>query len=190
MTQPKGDVRACSSSSGARGERARAAEEPAGGGGIPLVGHAVRQARRAVDSIGGGPHAVVCTTDDPDIADCAREWGAEVPFLLVPAGLATGTATSVDVAVHALEVLEAAGRGFRVLVLVQPTSPLTLSSDLAAAVARFDADPDHGPVAAVTPTHPAAWHVSGPPGPRTRRGPSRPRAVRRVLRDRTGRAPP
>lgn len=165
MTQPKGDGQGVLFLVPARGGSVRVPrknlQEVAG---IPLVGHAVRQARRAVDSIGGGPHAVVCTTDDPDIADCAREWGAEVPFLR-PAGLATGTATSVDVAVHALEVLEAAGRGFRVLVLVQPTSPLTLSSDLAAAVARFDADPDHAPVAAVTPTHPAAWHVSGPPGP-------------------------
>ena len=132
--------------------------------GIPLVGHAVRQARVAANAIPGGPHAVVCSTDDPEIAACARDWGAEVPFDR-PASLATADTVSVDVAVHALDTLAAAGRTYRALVLVQPTSPLTIPADLVAAVARFDGDPDHAPMASVTPTHPAAWHVAGTPGP-------------------------
>ena len=130
--------------------------------GIPLVGHAVRQSQLAVTAIPGGPHAVVCSTDDPEIAACARVWGAEVPFER-PASLATADTGSVDVAVHALDALATAGRTYRALVLVQPTSPLTIPADLVAAVARFDGDPDHAPLASVTPSHPAAWHVAGTP---------------------------
>jgi N,N'-diacetyllegionaminate synthase len=132
--------------------------------GIPLVGHAVRQARLAATAIPGGPHAVVCSTDDPEIAACARDWGAEVPFER-PAPLASDAAGSLDVALHALDALAAAGRTYRALVLVQPTSPLTVPADLVAALARFDGDADHAPLASVTPTHPAAWHVAGSPGP-------------------------
>ena len=137
--------------------------------GIPLVGHAVRQARLAAPAIPDGPHAVVCSTDDPELAACAREWGAEVPFLRPPE-LATSDATSVAVVLHALETLAGSGRTFRAVVLVQPTSPLTAASDLAAAVARFDQDPEHAPLASVTPTHPATWHVAGAPGPARARG--------------------
>jgi N,N'-diacetyllegionaminate synthase len=131
--------------------------------GIPLVGHAVRQARTARTSIPDGPHAVVCSTDDPAIAAVARDWGAEV--LDRPAALATSDSGSVDVALHALDTLAAAGRTFRAIVLVQPTSPLTRPADIVTAVARFDGDVEHASLASVTPTHPAAWHVAGPPGP-------------------------
>ncbi len=126
--------------------------------GIPLVARAVRVSRLAAEAVPRGPHAVVCSTDDAEIARVAEAWGAEVPFRR-PAPLADAAATSVDVALHALGVLEAAGRTFRALVLVQPTSPLTDPGDLAAAVARFDAI--HRPVVAVTGGHPAAFHVTG-----------------------------
>jgi len=126
--------------------------------GIPLVGRAVRAARLAAEAVPGGPHAVVCSTDDPEIAAAAADWGAEVPFTRPP-GLATATATSADAAIHALDWLAAAGRTFRALVLVQPTSPLTDPADLVAAVARFDAD--GMPVVAVTASHPASFHVTG-----------------------------
>ncbi len=132
--------------------------------GIPLVAGAVRLARRAARLAPGGPHAIVCTTDDETIAGIARAWGAEVPFTR-PASLADSTADSVDVALHAINALQAAGRRFRALVLLQPTSPLTAPADVLAAIARFD--DDDRPVASVTRAHPAAWHAAGPPGPLT-----------------------
>ncbi len=125
--------------------------------GIPLVARAVRAARLAAAAVPGGPHAVVCSTDDPAIAETARVWGAEVPFVR-PAEIADATATSVDVALHALDALAAAGRSFRALVLVQCTSPLTEPADLVAAVAAFDVD--GRAVVAVTATHPASFHVT------------------------------
>ncbi len=126
--------------------------------GIPLVARAIRTARLAANLVPGGPHAVVCSTDDPVIAAVAADWGAEVPFLR-PVELSDERAASGDVALHALDVLEAVGRVFRALVLVQPTSPLTEPGDLRDAVARFDGGRGRRAVVAVTPSHPASWHT-------------------------------
>ena len=123
--------------------------------GIPLVGWAVRAARIAAESLAGGPHEVVCSTDDESIATAAAAWGAESPSLR-PAELATDDATSVDVAIHALDELEARGHAFRAVVLVQPTSPLMDPADLRRAIDEFDAD--GAPVTSVVESHPAAWH--------------------------------
>lgn len=123
--------------------------------GVPLVGWAVRIARQAAAAVPGGPHATVCSTDDPTIAAAAAAWGAEIPFLR-PTGLATDDASSADVALHALDALAAAGRHFRALVLVQPTSPLSDPAAVADAVARFDLA--GAPVVAVVESHPASWH--------------------------------
>ncbi len=123
--------------------------------GIPLVAGAVWLARRAAAGIPGGPHAVVCSTDDPAIAEVAAAWHAEVPFLR-PVAIADERASSIDVALHALDRLAADGRRFRALVLLQPTSPLTDPADVRAAVARFDTT-GLG-IASVTSAHPAAWH--------------------------------
>jgi sialic acid synthase SpsE/CMP-N-acetylneuraminic acid synthetase len=125
--------------------------------GIPLVAHGVRIARAAAARTPGGPHAVVCSTDDPAIAAVARAWHAEIPFER-PAALAGPDASSVDVALHALETLATRGRRFRALVLVQPTSPLADPADVAAAVAALDAD--GAPVTSVVAAHPASWHVA------------------------------
>jgi len=131
--------------------------------GIPLVGRAVRTARLAAARIDGGPHAVVCSTDDPAIAAAAAAWGAEV--LARPEQLATAGATSVDVALHALDALGARGATFRAIVLVQPTSPLTDPADLVEAVRLFDAGEGRS-VVGITTSHPASWHLDadGEPG--------------------------
>ena len=91
--------------------------------GIPLVAHGIRIARLAAARVPGGPHAIVCSTDDGAIAEVARTWHAEVPFER-PAALAGPTASSADVALHALAELAARGRRFRAVALIQPTAPL------------------------------------------------------------------
>ena len=121
-------------------------------GGIPLVGRAARTARRAAATIAGG-HAVVCSTDDPAISEAAATWGADV--LQRPAHLATAEATSVEVAVHALETFDA--DAFETIVLLQPTSPLTDPADVVAAVARHRAT-GGASIVSVAPSHPASWH--------------------------------
>ncbi|MEA2518229.1 MAG: hypothetical protein QOF49_309, partial [Chloroflexota bacterium] len=130
--------------------------------GMPLVGNAARIARLAAARIPDGPHAIVVSTDDPEIAAEAAAWHAEP--LDRPARLATDEATSADAARHALDVLAAGGRRFRAVVLVQPTSPLTDPRDIVRAVEALDAGRAPRAVS-VTRSHPAAWHVEPLAGP-------------------------
>jgi N-acetylneuraminate synthase/N,N'-diacetyllegionaminate synthase len=106
----------------------------------------------------------VCSTDDPAIAMAAKAWGAEV--IDRPAALATAVATSVDVALHALDAVGEAGAAgkFETLVLVQPTSPLVEPADIIAVVERHRGARG-APVTIVAKSHPAAWHRGmGPAG--------------------------
>ena len=73
---------------------------------------------------------VTCvSTDDPDIAASAKASGAEVPFFR-PASLATDTAGSAEVLLHAIDNYRAAGNDFHYAILLQPTSPLRISADI------------------------------------------------------------
>ncbi len=118
--------------------------------GIPLVAWAGRIAGAAATP----GDVVVCSTEDQEIATAARTWGIRV--LTRPDALATDTATSVEVAVHALDAMAADGEPIDLLALVQPTSPLTDPADLRAAV---DLARETGrSVASVTTSHPATWH--------------------------------
>lgn len=105
-------------------------------------------AARALDS----RSRVVCSTDDPEIAEAAREWGAEIPFVR-PVDLASDSARSIDVALHALEMT---GGDFDAIVLLQPTSPLTQVDDVLGAI-RLQQE-SGVPVVSVCPAeHPAEW---------------------------------
>lgn len=88
--------------------------------GKPLLQWSIEAARasRCVDQ-------VVVSTEDPEIADIAVACGAEVPFLR-PAHLATDEASGIDVVLHALDELPLVND----VLLLQPTSPLRLSSDI------------------------------------------------------------
>ena len=65
----------------------------------------------------------VVSTDDPKIADLAKQYGADVPFMR-PSAYATDTAKSIDVALHAITECSAIyGECYDFFVLLQPTSP-------------------------------------------------------------------
>lgn len=65
---------------------------------------------------------ILVSTDDPAIAEVAREAGAQVPWLR-PFEIATDTASSEDVALHALDWYEGENGDVDGLLLLQPTSP-------------------------------------------------------------------
>lgn len=113
--------------------------------GKPLLAHAIECARRvsAIDR-------VVVSTESENVAETAREWGAEVPFLR-PAHLAEDTTPMLDVVIHALETLAAEGWAADVIALLQPTAPFRRPEDLAAALAVLEADPEADSIVAVEP---------------------------------------
>jgi CMP-N,N'-diacetyllegionaminic acid synthase len=65
---------------------------------------------------------ILTSTDDPEIARIAERAGAWVPWLR-PAELATDTAASFDVCVHAVDWYEGQKGSIDGVLLLQPTSP-------------------------------------------------------------------
>ncbi len=87
------------------------------------------------------------STDDPEIAAIAREWGAEVVDR--PAELAGDTASSESALLHSLDVLRGHGIEARVLVFLQATSPFIDPADLDDAIGRVVEGPEDVVFAAV-----------------------------------------
>ena len=91
---------------------------------------------------------VLVSTDDPITADICQKAGAYVPWLR-PAELATDTATSVDVALHALDCYESEIGPVDGLLLLQPTSPFRSVSTIQAGIRLFE-EKDHRTVVGVS----------------------------------------
>jgi N-acylneuraminate cytidylyltransferase len=88
-------------------------------GGIPLLAYSIEAGLRArlVDR-------VIVSTDDEEIADIARAWGADVPFLRPPA-IAGDLTPDLPVFQHAIGWLERNAGGLpEIIVQLRPTSPL------------------------------------------------------------------
>ena len=73
---------------------------------------------------------VVVSTDDPEIAKIARQYGAESPFTR-PIDLALDDTPSIDVVVHTIRWVEE-HENYRpdFMMLLQPTSPLCITEDI------------------------------------------------------------
>ena len=105
---------------------------------IPARGGSKSVPRKNLLQVAGKPliaysigHALECTkitrtivsTDDDEIADVARRFGAEVPFRR-PAEAATDTATDLQVFRHALLFLQEQGYTPELVVHLRPTGPV------------------------------------------------------------------
>lgn len=76
---------------------------------------------------------VIVSTDDQEIADIAQSCGANVPFIR-PSEHATDKALQIDAILHAINILEAGGKIYDYVVLLQPTCPMRTSSDVDTAI--------------------------------------------------------
>lgn len=115
-------------------------------GGIPLIAHTIRAA------LNSHVERVIVTTDDDEIADVAREWGAEVPFKRPPE-LSNDQATSLSVLIHALEYMETMEK-YPVdhVVYLQPTSPFRNAGHIDESLQRYR-DLDKISLISVTDVH-------------------------------------
>jgi len=101
--------------------------------GQPIIGYSIRAALQS----GCFDHVVV-STDDSEITDCARSFGAETPFVR-PAHLADDHATTRAVVNHAIEACaKAFGSTPNLVCCLYPTAPFVRSNDLAAALAQLE----------------------------------------------------
>ncbi len=99
--------------------------------GISLLGRAIQRilAREFVDRI-------CVSTEDEEVADEARKFGVEVPFMR-PSHLARDPAGVVEVALHALDWFEAKGETFETLIILLPTSPFCQVADIEGAIRTY-----------------------------------------------------
>lgn len=128
-------------------------------GGMPLIAYTILAAKKSkyVDRI-------VISTDSERIKETALQYGGDVPFLR-PDALASDTATTLEVVIHAIDSLEKEGDRYDILLLLQPTSPLRDSVDIDGALDLFARAGGKG-VASVSPVadHPILMRTMGEDG--------------------------
>jgi CMP-N-acetylneuraminic acid synthetase len=102
--------------------------------GKPLIAYSIIPAINIMKK--GIVDKVIVSTDSDEIADVAREWGAEVPFLR-PEEISGDKAKSVEFMAHALNFYSKMGIEYDAVLLLQPTSPLRDENDLEKAVTLY-----------------------------------------------------
>jgi N-acylneuraminate cytidylyltransferase len=121
--------------------------------GLPLIAHSVRAAALT-------PEVTRCvvTTDSAEIADVVRAHGGEAPFLR-PVELAADDTPMAPVVRHALEWVERdEGTAYDAVLLLDPTSPARVPSQLAEAVRRLATTPTlDGVISVSEPTFNPVW---------------------------------
>lgn len=84
---------------------------------------------------------ICVSTDDIKIREVVERYGISVPFLR-PEHLATDTASTADVLLHALQFYHEKGKDYDIILLLQPTSPFRQASHIGEALALFREDID------------------------------------------------
>lgn len=130
--------------------------------GKPLVAWTIDQALEAKQALAGDFEMdVIVSTDDVELAEIAREYGAEVPFMR-PAELAQDTTATEPVIEHAIEFMTQEGRRPDAVMLLQATSPVRLPGTLEKAIRQF-ASSDSDSMVGVIPIGPFIWAATEPP---------------------------
>ena len=104
--------------------------------GKPLIYYTIDQAREIV-----GDDDICVSTDDPDIIKCVEDYGLKVPFVR-PVELATDTAGTYEVLLHALSFYEKQGRHYDAVLLLQNTSPFRNAEQIKEALKLYTPDVD------------------------------------------------
>ncbi len=113
--------------------------------GKPLISWTIEQALacRAVDR-------VVVSTDSEEIAEVAKKYGAEVPFLR-PVEMAGDDSPRMDAVFHALDFFEQNGERYDCLALLECTSPLRDAEDIESALQKLVATEGAESIVSVAP---------------------------------------
>jgi len=122
-------------------------------GDYPLMAYRIKSALSV-----SSPNDVWVSTDSEEYAEIARVFGATVPFLR-PKELATETATSADVVLHAINEAEKRGLRYDVLGLLEPTSPYINFSQLTDAAQQLLGDDEAENIVAVRESRPNSYFV-------------------------------
>ena len=99
--------------------------------GVPLLVWAARAAQQSnLDKI-------ILSTEDEEIAEIAREWGIDVPFLR-PKSLSHDYVSPDEVVVHALDkLIEQSSKKYEYVALIQPTAPFIMPGSINACLKQI-----------------------------------------------------
>ncbi len=100
--------------------------------GKPLIHYTIDEAREIV-----GDEDICVSTDDSEIIKCVEGYGLKVPFVR-PEELATDTAGTYEVLLHALSFYEKQGRHYDAVLLLQNTSPFRKAEQIKEALERYN----------------------------------------------------
>jgi CMP-N,N'-diacetyllegionaminic acid synthase len=115
----------------------------------PLIAYSIEAALSAAAQIGDSE--VVVSTDSESIAKIAKDFGAKVPFIR-PEELSNDTAASIDVMLHALQIMEQEHQQFEHICMVEPTSPQRDGQDLYQAYLKLIHEPEAESIVGVSKT--------------------------------------
>jgi CMP-N-acetylneuraminic acid synthetase len=101
--------------------------------GKPLVAYTVEYLKNW-----GKANSIICSTDSEEIAEIAKKYGAEVPFIR-PKELASDHASKLDVLKHAVKFCEKKKNiKYDTIVDLDPTAPLRKKKYLEEAIDKFE----------------------------------------------------
>ncbi len=122
--------------------------------GLPLIAHTLLFAKLCPEI-----DRLVVTTESEEIIEVARRYGADVPFVR-PSELARDDTPLWPVLQHALGAVEKdEGQLYDFLLLLDPTSPARLPSDVSGALARLLHEPEAAGILGVSqPSFNPIWH--------------------------------
>ncbi len=122
--------------------------------GKPLIAYSIETALAS-----GEIDRVVCSTDDPEIADIALKYGAEVPFLR-PAEFAKDSSGDTEVYLHLLNWLKE-NENFQpdIITNVRPTNPLRRVEIIDDILRTLASRPDVDSIRSVCRFHYSVYHM-------------------------------
>jgi CMP-N,N'-diacetyllegionaminic acid synthase len=144
---------------------------------IPARGGSKRLPRKNILNLAGKPliawsietalgskyiDRVIVSTDDKEIAEISREYGAEVPFIRSNE-LATDESSSVYVVLHAINMLKEKGEEYGYIMLLQPTSPLRSTENMDEALELLQSSNSDAVVSVCEAEHSPLWSNKLPP---------------------------
>ena len=121
--------------------------------GKPLIAYTIEEALKTKNIT-----RVIVSTDDSEIAEVAKKYGAEIPFMR-PKSLADDTAKSIDVYNYTIKRLEEEENSeINEVIILQPTSPLRTSQHIDEAIELYFTKKADSVVSYCQEEHPVFWH--------------------------------
>lgn len=122
--------------------------------GKPLLAYSIEHAQQTP-----AISRIIVSTDDPEIADIAKQYGAEVVWR--PEVISNDTASSESALIHVLQHLQQ-NEDYQpdVVVFLQATSPIRQPDDIQNALEQFEAEQADS-LLSVSPIHGFVWRKTG-----------------------------